>query len=83
MGRLVDCLTFSYIKTNTHRACSIFFWIFFTEAMEKINNGMIPLLFVSPEGLFSGSWRDLIMTQPYQQYVNTVVIDECHCVQQW
>lgn len=55
----------------------------FTERIDMIKKGLIPLIMLSPESLFSGSWRDLVLSAPYQHHLHTIVIDECHCVEEW
>jgi superfamily II DNA helicase RecQ len=55
----------------------------FVERMDMITKGEIPLVLLSPESLFSGSWRELVMSNIYQENVKTIVVDECHCVEEW
>lgn len=38
---------------------------------------------MSPENLFTGSWRKLFETEIFKDIVSAVVVDEAHCVDQW
>jgi superfamily II DNA helicase RecQ len=53
------------------------------DTMEHIQEGKFPIVLMSPEAYFSGSWRGLLTSSPYQKFVQSIVIDECHCVEQW
>ena len=41
------------------------------------------LVFGSPEGILSGSWRENIENDDFQQRLIGVVIDEVHCITEW
>ncbi|XP_061186069.1 ATP-dependent DNA helicase RecQ-like [Saccostrea echinata] len=49
----------------------------------NIKNGKVPVLLMSPESLFSGSWRQVLETDVIRRLVSAIVVDEAHCVEQW
>ena len=38
---------------------------------------------MSPESLFTGNWRDMILQDVYQQNLCCIAVDEAHCVEEW
>ncbi|CAC5390762.1 recQ [Mytilus coruscus] len=53
------------------------------EICKKVCDGLIPILLMSPESLFSGVWRETLSLPVYQKCLSAVVIDEAHCVEEW
>ncbi|XP_063436992.1 ATP-dependent DNA helicase Q1-like [Mytilus trossulus] len=51
--------------------------------LKNIENGLVPILLMSPESLFSGKWRNLLTNKVYQCHLSAIVIDEAHCVEEW
>ena len=52
--------------------------------MGRVYEGSYPILFISPEALLTDSkWRDVLLSQVYQEHLMGVVIDEAHCVKKW
>ena len=52
--------------------------------LDKVYGGSYPILFISPEALLTDSkWRDVLLSQVYQEQLMAVVIDEAHCVKKW
>jgi ATP-dependent DNA helicase RecQ len=50
------------------------------EVWQRIEDGSLALLFVSPERLSSKAFRDRIMQH---RHIDLVAIDEAHCISQW
>ena len=52
--------------------------------MELVFEGHYQILFLSPESLLTNNkWRDVLMSDVYQQNLVAVVVDEAHCVKKW
>lgn len=61
----------------------ICFFVTFSVKLKNIENGLVPILLMSPESLFSGKWRNLLTNKVYQCHLSAIVIDEAHCVEEW
>ena len=54
------------------------------DAMRDVKEGRIQLLYISPESLLRNpQWRDMLLTQTYQENLVAVVVDEAHCIARW
>ena len=54
-----------------------------SSAKESLERGEITYVFASPESLQTKTWRQLLLSSPYQSYLKAVFIDEAHCVDMW
>lgn len=48
-----------------------------------VKNGLYNIVFISPEAILESSWRYMLNTEVYQNCLSTLVIDECHCIEEW
>ena len=47
-------------------------------------NGSVQLVYISPENiLINHRFRNMLLTQTYQQNLVALVVDEAHCVKMW
>ena len=54
------------------------------EAIDRVKQGMVQLLYVSPEAILSNpQWRDMLLLPVYQMKIVALVIDEAHCITMW
>ena len=54
------------------------------EAIDRVKQGMVRLLYVSPEAILSNpQWRDMLLLPVYQKKIVALVIDEAHCITMW
>jgi bloom syndrome protein len=55
------------------------------EAMSRVRQGMVQLLYISPESILSNpQWRDMLLLPVYQKnVVAALVVDEAHCITMW
>ena len=54
------------------------------ESMSDVQNGLVQLLFISPESLLSNpQWREMLRIPVYQERVVALVVDEAHCIAMW
>ena len=50
----------------------------------EIKNGNFQVVFTSPECLFlSMKWKNMLLSNVYQQSLIGVVVDEAHCIKKW
>src|SRR5574344_2504989 len=56
-------------------------WDSYCDTADKIRNGKIKLLYVSPEGLNTEKIQDILHSEKVQ--VRCITIDEAHCVSEW
>ena len=51
--------------------------------IQKIKEGKLPILFISPEALLNSRFNSLILECAREGKINTLVVDEAHIVQDW
>ena len=52
--------------------------------VQGVKEGTSQLIFISPESLLNNhQWRDVLLTDVYQENLVYVAIDEAHCVPKW
>jgi len=56
-------------------------WDTYRDTADRIRNGEIKLLYVSPEGLNTGKIQDILHSENVD--VDCITIDEAHCVSEW
>src|SRR5574344_203009 len=56
-------------------------WDSYCDTADKIRNGKIKLLYVSPEGLNTEKIQDILHSEKVQ--VRCITIDEAHCISEW
>lgn len=50
---------------------------------EQIMSGVIKIIYISPERLFSSFFRRLLKETNLLQQIKLVVVDEAHCISSW
>ena len=54
------------------------------QSISDVRNGIVQLLFVSPESILCNpQWREMLRLPVYQQRSVALVVDEAHCIVQW
>ena len=53
------------------------------ESIKAINSGIIKIIYISPEKLFSSMFRELLRSTSLASQIQLVVIDEAHCISSW
>ena len=54
------------------------------DAITRVLNGDIQLVYISPESLLlNRQYRGMLTTVPYQERLKALVVDEAHCVKLW
>ena len=54
------------------------------KAIEKIINGQVQLVYISPENLVENRlYRNMLRSTVYQEKMIALVVDEAHCVKFW
>jgi len=54
------------------------------DAIGKVLNGDIQLVYISPESLLlNRRYRGMLTTAPYQEKLKALVVDEAYCVKLW
>ena len=55
-----------------------------TEAIERVVNGHIQLVLITPESIISNPrYRSMLLSKTYQHKLVALVVDEAHCVKTW
>ena len=49
----------------------------------KLQNGLLKFLFVSPEQFQKADFRQRLATLTKQKIISRIVIDEVHCISEW
>lgn len=53
-------------------------------AMQNVKDGRVQLLYISPESILRNSqWRDMLLSDVYQNNLVAIAVDEAHCIAQW
>ncbi len=50
---------------------------------EKLKNGEIPIIYISPEAVFNSRIGNILLDSAKRGYINRIVIDEAHIVNDW
>ena len=51
---------------------------------EKVRGGEVQLVYITPESIIETStYRDMLLSRPYQDKLVALVVDEAHCVKTW
>ena len=50
---------------------------------QKVLNGDLDLVYISPENLINNSLILMLLSQDYKQRLISLVVDEGHCVKTW
>ncbi|CBK20404.2 uncharacterized protein [Blastocystis hominis] len=53
------------------------------ESIKAINSGIIKIIYISPEKLFSSMFRELLHSTSLADQIDLVVVDEAHCISSW
>ena len=54
------------------------------EVADKVMQGSILLVFMSPESLVSScKWREMFRSSVYRRHLVALVVDEAHCIDKW
>ena len=53
------------------------------ESIQAINSGIIKIIYISPEKLFSSMFRELLHSTSLADQIDLVVVDEAHCISSW
>lgn len=53
------------------------------ESIKAINSGIIKIIYISPEKLFSSMFRELLRSTSLADQIDLVVVDEAHCISSW
>ena len=56
---------------------------FLIDQIRQACAGEYSLVILSPESLFSGKWRDIMMGDIYRERVLVLAVDEAHCCIEW
>lgn len=52
--------------------------------VKRIKEGTSQLVFISPESLLNNTqWRDVLLSDIYQNNIVCLAVDEAHCVPKW
>ncbi|MDW7669764.1 MAG: helicase-related protein, partial [Bacillota bacterium] len=55
----------------------------FSDIEEKIHNKKLKLLYVSPETIVKGKFREVLINIAQEKFLDNFVIDECHLISSW
>lgn len=53
------------------------------DAIKAINSGIIKIIYISPEKLFSPMFRRLLRLTSLAEQIELIVVDEAHCISSW
>ena len=52
--------------------------------IRDVLNGVFQLVYISPEALlYNSMYRNMLLTPPYKQHLQALVVDEAHCIKTW
>ena len=52
--------------------------------IRNVLKGAIQLVYISPEALlYNSTYRNMLLTTPYKQHLQALVVDEAHCIKTW
>ena len=55
-----------------------------TTVKERVVKGEVQLVFITPENLITNkTFREMLLSPPYQKSLVALVVDEAHCVKTW
>ena len=54
------------------------------DAVKRVLNGSVQLVFISPESLINNQlYRNMLLSSRYKQRMVALAVDEAHCVKTW
>ena len=53
------------------------------DIVRGVTNGHFQLILFTPEILLSRKWRKMLLTEPFQENLIGLIVDEAHCVNSW
>ena len=54
------------------------------DAVKRVLNGNVQLVFISPESLINNQlYRNMLLSSRYKQRMVALAVDEAHCVKTW
>lgn len=54
------------------------------QSRANVVNGLVQVVFVSPEALFENrKWHVILQSEVYQRRLVGFVVDEAHCIKKW
>ena len=54
------------------------------KSIENVQCGRVQLLYISPESILRNpQWRDMLLTDVYQENLVAIAVDEAHCIARW
>ena len=45
--------------------------------------GKFQVIFMSPEAAIESGWRKMFSSDFYRAHLRAIIIDECHCIEDW
>ncbi len=54
-----------------------------TKDKQRIREGKFQVILMSPNALFSGTWKHILSTKIFRENLVGTIVDEAHCVKKW
>ena len=52
--------------------------------MQNVKDGRVQLLYINPESILRNpQWRDMLLSDVYQNNLVAIAVDEAHCIARW